>query len=100
MSCLECPRIVSTDLGDLRLLATFGDVESVGTSTREIKKLPLGHGAVFIAPSWTGTRGKISKPPRFTKYGQEPILFTSVRTQADRTGSDLRRHVERFLSHV
>ena len=57
---------------EIGLLATFGDVESVGTSTREIKKLPLSHGAVFMALSWTGTRGKISKPPRFTKCGQEP----------------------------
>jgi hypothetical protein len=55
-----------------RLLATFGDVESVGTSSREIKKLPLSHGAVFIALPWTGTRNKISKPPHFTKSGQEP----------------------------
>jgi hypothetical protein len=52
-------------------LATFGEVESVGTSTREKEKLPFSNGAVFMALSWTGTRGKTSKPPRFTKYGQE-----------------------------
>jgi hypothetical protein len=33
----------------IRLLATFGEVESVGTSMRKIEKLPLSNVAVFLA---------------------------------------------------
>jgi hypothetical protein len=43
------PRIMSTDLDGLRLLATFGEVESVGTSMRKVEKLPLSNVAVFLA---------------------------------------------------
>jgi hypothetical protein len=52
----------------------------VGTFTREIKKLPLSHGAVFMALSWRGTRDKIFKPPRFTKSVQEPLYGGDVYT--------------------
>jgi hypothetical protein len=31
-----------------------------------------------MALSWTGTWGKTSKPPRFTKYGQEPDLTCKI----------------------
>jgi hypothetical protein len=33
-------------------LATFGDVERTGTSTKEIQKLPPRNGAVFLGLSW------------------------------------------------
>jgi len=56
----------------IRLLATFGEVERMGTSTREIERLPLSHDAVFPHLLWTAKRWKTSKRPRFTKYGQEP----------------------------
>jgi hypothetical protein len=50
------------------LLAIFGEVESTGTSTREMERLPLGNSTVFLTLSWTGKRCKTSKQPRFTKY--------------------------------
>jgi hypothetical protein len=37
-----------------------------------MEKLLLSNSVVFRALSWTGTRAKTSKPPRFTKSGQEP----------------------------
>jgi hypothetical protein len=60
------------------LLATFGDVESVGTFTGEIKKRPLRNGAVFVVLSWTGKRCKSSQNPHFTKSGQEPDLTCKI----------------------
>jgi hypothetical protein len=54
------------------LLATFGEVESMGTSTRGMEKLFPSDGAVFLTLLRTGTRGETSKGPRFTKCGQEP----------------------------
>jgi hypothetical protein len=55
------------------LMATFGEVESVGPSTRKMARAALRNSAIFSALSWRGTRGKTSKLPRFTKIGQEPI---------------------------
>jgi hypothetical protein len=69
---LKYPRIVYTDVDGLWLLAICGDVESTGTSTRKMERFPLGNRTVFLTLSWTGKRGKTSKPPRFTKYSQEP----------------------------
>jgi hypothetical protein len=54
------------------LLATFGEVESTGTSTRGMEELSLSNGAVFPTFLWTGKRFETSKLPRFTKSGQEP----------------------------
>jgi ABC transporter substrate binding protein len=65
-------------LDDLRLLAIFGEVESTGTSTREMERRPLGNSAVFLTLSWTGTRGKTSKQPHFTKTGQEPKVYVEA----------------------
>jgi len=53
-------------------LATFGEVESMGTSTRGMEKLFPSDGAVFLTLLRTGKRGETSKGPRFTKYAQEP----------------------------
>jgi hypothetical protein len=110
---VECPRIMSTDLDVLRLLAewhevrdclygsapinsntyiaklwlyqasmgltschsllaSFGEVESAGTSTGEMEKPPLKNNAVFPPLLWTGKWCETSKRPRFTQYGQEP----------------------------
>jgi hypothetical protein len=55
---LVYPRAFYTDLNGLRLLATFGEVESTGTSMREMERLPLRNSAVFLTLSWTGNRGK------------------------------------------
>ncbi len=83
---MECPRIASTDLDVLWLLARFGDVERTGASTREIQKLPPRNGAVFLALPWRGKQCKTAKPPRFTKIGQEPVLFCKIlREQASQT---------------
>ncbi len=80
-------------LNAIRLLATFGEVESVGTSTREIEKLALSIGTVFMALSCTGKRRKTSKPPRFTKTGQEPRSFCkALEEPPERTKAWTRRH--------
>jgi hypothetical protein len=50
-----------------RLLGIFGEVESMGISTRGMEKLSPSDGAVFPPIQWTGTRGKTSKRPCFTK---------------------------------
>jgi hypothetical protein len=52
----------------------FGDVESTGTLTREMEEFSLSNGAVFPTFLGTGKRGETSKPPRFTKSGQEPFI--------------------------
>ena len=52
----------------LGLSAIFGEVESTGTTTRKMERLPLGNSTVFLTLSWTGKRWKTSKQPRFTKY--------------------------------
>ena len=54
------------------LLAIFGEVESAGTSEREMESSSLRNDAVFPPVLWTEKRCKTSKPPRFTKTGQEP----------------------------
>jgi hypothetical protein len=41
------PRIISTDLDSLRLLAIFGNVERTDTSVRDMERFPLSHDAVF-----------------------------------------------------
>jgi hypothetical protein len=55
------------------LLAIFGEVESAGTSEREMESSSLRNDTVFPPVLWTEKRCKTSKPPRFTKYGQEPL---------------------------
>jgi hypothetical protein len=50
----------------------------VGASMRRIEKLPLRNDAVFSALSCTGKRRKTSKPPCFTKCGQEPGLLCKI----------------------
>jgi hypothetical protein len=62
----------------IRLLATFGEVESMGTSTREMEKLSLRNSAVFRTLLRPGKRGQTSKPPHFTKCGQEPELICKI----------------------
>jgi hypothetical protein len=54
------------------LLATFGEVESMGTFTREMEKPSPSDGAVFLTVPLTGKRGETFEGPRFTKCGQEP----------------------------
>jgi hypothetical protein len=54
------------------LLGIFGEVESMGISTRGMEKLSPSDGGVFLPIQWTGTRGETSKRPCFTKTGQEP----------------------------
>ena len=56
----------------LGLLATFGEVESTGTFTREMGRLPLRNDAVFPPVLWTGKCYETDKRPHFTKYGQDP----------------------------
>jgi hypothetical protein len=48
---------------------TFGEVESVGTFTREMQKLSPSDGAGFPTLLRTGKRGETFNPPRFTKSG-------------------------------
>jgi hypothetical protein len=45
-----CPLIVYTDLDVLWLLATFGEVERAGPSTRNMERFPLRDSAVFLTP--------------------------------------------------
>src|SRR5688500_12423394 len=71
-SWLVYPRTFYTDVDTSRLLATFGEVERAGTSTREMERFPLSNDAVFPPPLWTGTPRKTSTLPRVTKCGQEP----------------------------
>jgi hypothetical protein len=66
------PRIDSTDLDELRLLAIFGEVGSPGTSTKNRERWLLSNSAVFPTFRWTGRRCETSTRLRFTKYGQEP----------------------------
>jgi hypothetical protein len=51
---------------------TFGEVERAGASMRNMEKRLPRNDAVFLILSATGARGKTSKPPCFTKCGQEP----------------------------
>ena len=51
---------------------TFGEVERVGTPTRELERYLLSHDAVFPPLLETGKWYKTAKRPRFTKSGQEP----------------------------
>ena len=53
-------------------MARFGEVESVGVVMREMERTPPRNNAVFPPLLGTGRRCKTSKPPRFTKIGQEP----------------------------
>jgi hypothetical protein len=66
------PRIDSTDLDELRLLAIFGEVGSPGTSTKNRERWLLSNSAVLPTFRWTGRRCETSTRLRFTKYGQEP----------------------------
>ena len=75
---VECLLTVYMNLDTVWLLARFGDVERAGTSTREMGEPSIRNGAVFLTLSWTGTRGKTSKPPHFTKCGQEPTVFRKI----------------------
>jgi hypothetical protein len=54
------------------LLASFDEVESAGPTRRRMKRPSLRNDAVFAPLLWTGNRCKTSKPPRFTKSGEEP----------------------------
>jgi hypothetical protein len=47
------------------LLATFGEVESMGTSTREMERLPLRNNAVFRTLLRPGKPGQTSKTTPF-----------------------------------
>ena len=60
------------------LLATFGEVESMGTSPKGLEALSLSHGAVFPAFLWIGKHCETSKRPCFTKSGQEPTLTENI----------------------
>jgi hypothetical protein len=75
-----CPRIVSTDLDVSWLLSSFGEVESAGISERKMENSSLRNDAVFPPALGIEQRCKTSKPPRFTKAGQEPngIKLTQV----------------------
>jgi hypothetical protein len=84
---MECPPIYSTDLDDLRLLGTFGEVGSMSTSMWEIEKLPHRNDAVFPPLLWTGKWCKTPKPPCFTKYGQEPSLCCKIWVPSLRHGA-------------
>jgi hypothetical protein len=59
---------------------------------RNIEKLPLRNDAVFLTLLSTGKRGKISKPPRFTKSGQEPTRIVRT-TEAFLYCDGLYRHL-------
>jgi hypothetical protein len=61
------PQISSTDLNDFRLLARFGEMERMGTSTRGKEQLAPSDGAVFPTLLRTGKRGETFNPPCFTK---------------------------------
>jgi len=62
---------------DFAISIIFGEVESMRTSTRNMERLLLSNSVVFRALSWTGTRGKTSKPSRFTKYDTAGELLNS-----------------------
>jgi hypothetical protein len=74
-STLRCPLICYTDVDVLRLLGIFGEVESIGISTRGMDKLSSSDGGVFLPIQWTGIRGETSTRPCFTKCGQELVLL-------------------------
>jgi hypothetical protein len=57
----------------------FGEVESMGTSTRTMERLPLRNNAVFRTLLRPGKPGQASKPPLFTKTGQEPSLICKTK---------------------
>ena len=63
---------------DFAISIAFGEVESARTSTRPIEKLPVSNGAGFITLSGPEKRYKTSKPPRFTKYDQEPEFTENI----------------------
>ncbi len=57
---------------NLWLLATFGDAIRMTTEARRIEEFSLSNNVVSPSHLCTGKRCKTSKPPRFTKSGQEP----------------------------
>src|SRR5712692_103544 len=66
-----------------RLLATFGDAIRMTTEARRIEEFSLSNNVVSPSHLYTGKRCKTSKPPRFTKSGQEPpIRHESCQTTA------------------
>jgi hypothetical protein len=66
-----CQRTNSCET-DFAISITFGEVERTGTPTPEMEKLSLRNDTVFPPILSTGKWGKASKPPYFTKCGQEP----------------------------
>jgi hypothetical protein len=63
---------------DFAISIAFGETESARTSTRPIEKLPVSNGAGFITLSGPEKRYKTSKPPRVTKYDQEPEFTENI----------------------
>jgi len=58
---------------NLRFLSTFGDAIRMATGTRRIEEFSLSNNVVSPSRLCAGKRCQTSKPPRFTKSGQEPI---------------------------
>jgi hypothetical protein len=54
-----------------RLLATFGDAIRMATGARRIEEFSLSNNVVSPSHLGAGKRCKTSKPPHFTKSGQE-----------------------------
>jgi hypothetical protein len=64
------PRTVYTDLNSLRLLASFGGVETAGTSTRETEKLPLSNSAVFLTHLYKARQSFLYVSAELTRLAQ------------------------------
>ena len=68
-------RIGSTDVDVLRLLSILGEMERVGTTTREMERHLLRNDAVFPPLLAAGKWCKTAKPPCFTQSGLSRALF-------------------------
>jgi hypothetical protein len=60
-------------LNAIRLSATFGEVESTGTSTRGMDGLFLSNSAVFPIFLWTGKTVEDLQPPVSPKRAKSPV---------------------------
>jgi hypothetical protein len=73
---VECLRIVYTDLDTSWLLARFGEVESVGPSTKKMERAALSNSTVFLALSWRGIRCQPPNHPGSPRLAKSQEIVT------------------------
>src|SRR4029453_13137561 len=78
-------RISSTDVDVLRRLSILGEMERVGTTTREMGRPLLRKDGVFPPLLEAGTWCKTAKPPWFTKSDTAgEVIFSGISRPTNR----------------